>query len=627
MGFCKSVTDCCLGPKLGLQNQLMRSFTSCAVVTLTIITIIIAIAVSILGSTTATQSEIALEAQIRANIGNASYETAMLTTQDFDNFEMMLKVVREATLDIVMDGVFNIPNGAKYPFKPQPWYVDCATEGAYAAVGKCPCADSGTCTRLPASKVVKEDGGRRGQKAIALQESVFFWPGMNDPSESTVALANSTNQLDNFFIPYWRGYNNLLDVYVGFQSGGEMILYPGEQPVSFAPYPCPTAQDSQIRPPCQDSPGPGKYMNPTTGTDQPGEYNGEREYDPRNRGWYLEAAKSSLCNKVAYDKPYINAFNSAKREWLLSLSFAVYNRLSTGGYDCSKDGLVGVIGLDLQIQDVQEIINSKTFASTGYASLVTPDGTVVATPGWNPDTWQNSDGKASTPPKIFDPDTGTTGWKATGLTKEKFDEVTAKQNADKVVFEYKQGDQTWLLARTSVPPIPKDEARRSLHKANFYVLVHVDQSKVLEPLKEMKAAIEKSTGDVVGATIIASICVTVTIALLIMCQTRSITRPLSEMVVVANKISSHDSGARQKSKKEDLAKLVNKMHTPDNIIGSLVREFQKLVLGLNRKDQVASAIVVDDQPPEINKYKRGTKSSLRGNDGKFIWEADRHGDI
>merc|ERR1711968_205319 len=99
--------------------------------------------------------------------------------------------------------------------------------------------------------------------------------------------------------------------------------------------------------------------------------------------------------------------------------------------------------------------------------------------------------------------------------------------------------------------------------------------------KEMKAAIEKSTGDVVGATIIASICVTVTISLLIMCQTRSITRPLSEMVVVANKISSHDSGARQKSKKEDLAKLVNKMQ---NVVMSVVKIDKKDVMSVVKID-------------------------------------------
>ena len=89
----RSLFDCCLSPKLGLQTQLTRSFTFCASTTLALIIVIIAAVVVGLGQETELKSAEALQRQIEANIGNASLETAMLVQQDMSNYEMMVRPV------------------------------------------------------------------------------------------------------------------------------------------------------------------------------------------------------------------------------------------------------------------------------------------------------------------------------------------------------------------------------------------------------------------------------------------------------------------------------------------------------------------------------------------------------
>ena len=191
--------------------------------------------------------------------------------------------------------VFRTDDGS-YPLPPQSWYVDCATTGAFA--GKCPCVTDGTCTPLPTTKVAVEEAGRRPDP-IAQYHSVFVWPGMVSTDE-VLALANTTVWMDNFFIPYWRGYTSLLNIYMGFQQTGGMTNYPGERPINFSPYTCPAIDDGAfVKQPCAQpgGVGVGKQMNPTTANTA---WSGEREYDPRNRGWYIKSTRKSMTGKVQY---------------------------------------------------------------------------------------------------------------------------------------------------------------------------------------------------------------------------------------------------------------------------------------------------------------------------------------
>lgn len=538
-----------------------------------------------------------------------------------NNYEMMLKVVREATLDIVTPDTFNIPDGGSYPLPEQPWYVDCASSGPYT--NKCPCTSSGACSKMPSSELAAEEGGRKGTRVISLKKSVFIWPEMTDPSDATMALANSTNQLDNFFIPYWRGYGSVDGIYIGFQNGGEMITYPGESPIDFSPYTCPAeVAGSLVRSPCLDDPdvGSGKQLNPKGS----GTYNGERQYDPRNRGWYLNAARDVKFGKVHYDGPYLNAF-STKKDWLLTLALAIYRRGANGGYDHTAAGLIGVVGTDLNIATLQTMINGKVFAETGFASLVRPDGTVMASPGWDPDKYVSPSGATDAAPKIYQEEK-TAGWKKIGLSQKEFIRITTdKQALDETIFEYELEDASgtkkkWLLAREAVPPRPKTAAERASWVAEFYVLVHVEKEKVQEPLTKMKAEIASSTRSVMMIIVAISLATIFLTSCLIAGTTRTITKPLSEMVEVAELITNHEGAKSRKGRQQDLEKKVNAMHTPNDIIGTLVHEFKALVLGLNNKGQVAAAIVVDDTAPEPNKYARGKPNNFRKPDGTFIWE-------
>lgn len=449
-------------------------------------------------------------------------------------------------------------------------------------------------------------------------------------TDEMLALANTTVWMDNFFIPYWRGYKSLLNIYMGFQQGGGMVNFPGELPIDFSPYTCPeVVADARMKQPCAQpgGVGVGGQMNPTTVGQA---WAGEREYDPRNRGWYIKSTRQSMTGKVQYSEPYINAW-STERQWLLSLSLAVYKRLTTGGYDESATGLVGVLSTDLTIDSLQKMINQKKFQETGFASLVNPAGELLATPSWDPDTWAPDgwDGNIASlvPPKVWEIITDENG---KGITEDLFKTFTDPTTLDtQHIFEYeidtKQDDgtmkpQTWILARTPVPPKPTEAEKVARWSPKFYVFVHVDKSKVEKSLTQMRTAIATSSAQVVWTTVGFSLLTLLVTACIIRVITTSLTRPLAQMVKVADMISNHD-GSSNSRKRGDLAQEVNMIDTPDDIIGALVKEFKTLVLGLNNKDAVAASIIVDDTVPEENKYYKGKRNVLRNPaTGKFIWE-------
>lgn len=87
----------------------------------------------------------------------------------------------------------------------------------------------------------------------------------------------------------------------------------------------------------------------------------DADYDPRTRGWYQEAKGKG---QVVISKPYIA---SSTNSMVVSMSQEVNN-----------GQLVGVLGFDISIADMREMIQNITIKKTGKAYLLDKDGNFIA---------------------------------------------------------------------------------------------------------------------------------------------------------------------------------------------------------------------------------------------------------
>lgn len=93
-------------------------------------------------------------------------------------------------------------------------------------------------------------------------------------------------------------------------------------------------------------------------------------YDPRVRSWYTEALAKP--NEVIMSAPYASA--DEDNSLIISASSAVKN---------SSGNIIGVMGVDVNLEKLSEIINSVKMGDKGYAFLFSKDGTILAHPDSN----------------------------------------------------------------------------------------------------------------------------------------------------------------------------------------------------------------------------------------------------
>ncbi len=100
-----------------------------------------------------------------------------------------------------------------------------------------------------------------------------------------------------------------------------------------------------------------------------GAYNNSNErlmpahYDPRNRDWYREAVEKR--GKIILTPP----FRSTSGEAIISVVKTV---------NAPSSSLIGVVGIDVSLQAITEIISKIRIGKTGYVIMVAPDGNVIA---------------------------------------------------------------------------------------------------------------------------------------------------------------------------------------------------------------------------------------------------------
>nr|WP_062351882.1 methyl-accepting chemotaxis protein [Bacillus kwashiorkori] len=121
----------------------------------------------------------------------------------------------------------------------------------------------------------------------------------------------------------------------------------------------------------------------------------DSSYDPRNRPWYLEASQNK---ETIITEPYISA---STNEVLVTVA----KQLEDGS---------GVIGIDIQLSGIQNLINQGKIGKKGYAFLVDRNKKFIAHPTFD----AGSDAQDNFYNKLYESDNGDFSYVLDGIDKE-----------------------------------------------------------------------------------------------------------------------------------------------------------------------------------------------------------------
>ncbi|MBZ5749730.1 methyl-accepting chemotaxis protein [Metabacillus rhizolycopersici] len=88
------------------------------------------------------------------------------------------------------------------------------------------------------------------------------------------------------------------------------------------------------------------------------------DFDPRERPWYQEAVENKA---ITWTEAYVD---SATNQTVITLTKPVYD----------NNTLIGVMGIDISIQTLTDLINKTKFGKTGFAFIVDQTGHILAHP-------------------------------------------------------------------------------------------------------------------------------------------------------------------------------------------------------------------------------------------------------
>jgi len=290
---------CSPDPNKNLRSNITRVFLPLAIGSLFINALILIIIVVITNNIVITESEDALISQIFRHANDVSYE----------NSKLLSKILTRSLQGSISPIVYSTSDTFRtnYSLGYLPSYFD---DGQL-------------------DEPLTQDS--RQIENVSFSHSSYYFPGTSDISSFSDEQNNTrdkTTHIDNFFIPIYQNYDELIQSYVGFESNGMLRRYPGNV-IS------------------------------------------DRSYDPRLRGWYLGAVNSD--NEIVYTSPYRDFFGLG---WMITIA-QVVNDLSG-----SK---LGVMGGDITITSLQNIINNISFLDSGKVTLFESDGTVVVDRDWDMD--------------------------------------------------------------------------------------------------------------------------------------------------------------------------------------------------------------------------------------------------
>lgn len=325
-------------------------------------------------------------------------------------------------------------------------------------------------------------------------------------------------------------------------------------------------------------------------------------YNPESRDWYTQAAAmtpdddTGLGDVIVQD-PYMDATSS--QDWLVTLSRAVYS-------SSDADTPLGVVGVDVRLEQVQESVEAIEFLDSGYSILATTNGKVLASKLWD----RSAEGANLTTvcdlvPGVCPDDS----WD--GLLSATDDGVHEFEPANS------EGKNTSIIIAAPVNAT-FDIGTGAGTATTHYILSAVPRSEIFAPVDSMLDKIWSSTITILAWTASAAAATLVVVAIAVYLLAGTITRPIVKMTAAARSIakdgaktdvfggaaaawsggggaggSSVDSGTAGASKRG--TRIIDYLLCRgDDEISTLAREFELMITGLGKRGSAARATGLED---------------------------------
>lgn len=257
------------------------------------------------------------------------------------------------------------------------------------------------------------------------------------------------------------------------------------------------------------------YMGMETGVHRSYPWHGPYsiDYDPRARGWFTSAKQET--NKIIWGEPYIDASGGGL---VLSCSKAVF----------ANGKFIGVVAVDLKINEIKETILDFNLWESGYAFLIDSSSTTIA-----------------------HKDLTTVGTPVTELEDDgdQFNDVLKNMKARKVGIEkIKSGNKDRFIAYAPI------------NSTGYILGIAVPVSEVLEHARELEDDVEDRSSGITTTFIIIGVIAIIITGITAYFLGNTVVKPIKRLTDIASKLGTGEM--KIDDVEEDLA-----LVAPDGTVG------------------------------------------------------------
>eukprot|EP00752_Nemacystus_decipiens_P005742 g5195.t1 len=488
----------CLNKKYPLRKQLLLSFLTLAAVSLLVALAVVIGTTAYIGNKAESEARASLEEQITRHLTDASVEAAATIGERFRKIQYgVLDVTAFALRDSLQEDFVLDGGGTGYPLSPA--HTDLRD------------------TEITASPEANLQGFYRQNSPVDLSRSVWYYA---DATNFTVEVPEGTEQekiaqtarLDLLWPTMYLNSNDTKAILVGAETSTTNQLFryfPGSDlsSVEGSRFACEYVEEDGSTAPC---------------------------YDPTVRPWYTAAEDADKDDEtqlgdVIVTDPYIDAIGSTN-DWLVTLARAVY---SDGGSTAGQ--LLGVVGVDVRLEQVQLTVEGINFLDTGYSILATAgEGTVLAAGSWDRDQAVETTTVCGLSNGICSSGNDGDGW--ADLLEETADGGIKVFTSTSAAGNGGEAEESILIA-APVNATFETTSAGGAGAVTHYILSAVPRDEIFEPVDGMADLIQDSTTQIIITTALVACCTLVAVAAAVYFMSGSITRPIIKMTKAARSIA------------------------------------------------------------------------------------------
>lgn len=324
-------------------------------------------------------------------------------------------------------------------------------------------------------------------------------------------------------------------------------------------------------------------------------------YYPEERRWYELAVSDATdisaetgLGDVVITEPYIGASGS-EGNWMVTIARATYDDT-----DSTLNQLLGVVGVDVLLEAVQEFVEEITFLQSGFSILATATNGVILSAPTN--VWDRNEAKENTTTVCVAADgmCANRAWEEL-LSGEvmSFESTSFSDDGEKVEA---------ILMAAPVMPAFKSETGDAV--ITHYIISAVPRAEIFAEADRMFTSIDKSSENIWVVTVSVAAATLIAVAVVVCTTSRRITRSISKIASAARSIA--DDGAetnvfgsaiemwsdeRGSGSNTRISRLVDYLLCRGkDVISTLANEFSLMISGLGRRDAAARATGLNDHP-------------------------------